>query len=271
MVSKDPSTRKSLLLIHDDSDLLDALTRTFEARGFEVAIAATPFAAISRIDAGREFDAIIAGWSSAEGVSARVYEWALRKHYHLRGRFLFVSNEPTEDFEAFIRGRCLLLDCYDFEEIVRITETLARRSRQRPEEEFSLSEIRPPADGQPSLLLVEDEPLQLTIMQMILANKGFAVTPAESGKDAIAELKSADYDVILSDWYMGNGSGGDLYEWLLDHRPHLAERCVFMSASNPGTEFVQRVADRPFVPKGQDSPTLVHHLTAIAEKPRPRA
>src|SRR5690606_17537369 len=62
------STRASLLLVHDDSDLLDALTRVFEARGYEVAIAATGFALLARLDSGREYDAIIAGWDSVQGL-----------------------------------------------------------------------------------------------------------------------------------------------------------------------------------------------------------
>ena len=60
-----PSGPPSLLLVHDDGDLLDVLTRYFESRGFTVAIAATVFSAIAQLQGRRDFDVIIAGWDAS--------------------------------------------------------------------------------------------------------------------------------------------------------------------------------------------------------------
>lgn len=261
------TTRASLLLIHDDSDLLDALTRVFEARGCEVAIAATAFAVLSRLDSGREYHAVIAGWDATQGLGRFAYEWVLDNRYDLRGRFVFLAREsPGSDFDAVVRGRCLLLSSYDLDEIVRVTEATIKESHQREAEQ----RVEVAGGNRPLLLLVEDEPLQLRMMTLLLAEMGFAVTAVESGEAAIALLERGDeFDVILSDWYMPNGSGGDLYEWLARHRPDLAARSVFMSAAlPPTTELVRRAPGRPWVHKGQDSPVLMGHLWNIARVPR---
>lgn len=255
----------SLLLVHDDSELLDALTRIFEARGFDVAVAATALSAWSQLDSDRKFDVVIAGWEATRPLGAEVYSWVLETRYHLRTQFVFLAEDPPDDFDRLIQGRCLLLDPYDFEEVVRVTEATALRTRVSNSRMLSLDRadtLVSNSSDSPSLLLVEDEPLQLTVMRMALSRAGFAVTPVESGNDAIAELGFSDYDVILSDWYMANGSGADLYDWLVEHRPHLAPRCVFMSASNPA-ECKQRAPGRPVVAKGQDSPALFHRLKSI--------
>lgn len=256
------------MLIHDDSDLLDVLTRIFEALRFDVAIAATPFAALLRLAPPREYTVIIAGWDAANGIGAAIYKWVLAHRYDLRGQFIFLADEEPEHFDDIVEGRCLLVDSYDLGEIVGVAEGLAQIWRERMSSELPPDAVEWVEGSKPSLLLVEDEPLQLSVMKAILVDVGFSVTSAESGKEAMAELELSDFDVILSDWFMPNGSGGDLYEWLLTHRPHLTGRCVFMSGSRPAADLARRAPGRPLVPKGQDSPALVHQLMVIAEEAR---
>ena len=256
----------SYLLVHDDSELLDALTHLFEARGCAVAIAATAFAARARFEAGKDYDVVVAGWESARAPGAELYRWILEHRYAMRDRFVFLAAELPDDFGEFdriVRGRCLLLDAYDWDEIARVGEGIARRSRIQDSRSpfFDMSSQFDPA--RPSLLLVEDEPLQLVVMRTALARAGFSVTSVDCGKAAMAELERADYDVILCDWYMANGSGSDLYQWLLAHRPHMGRRCVFMSAANP-REHAHEAPGCPFLAKGQDSSVLFHKLETIA-------
>ena len=255
------------MLIHDDSALLDTLTRLFESQGFEVAIAATAFAARSRLELEREYDVIVVGWDTARTTGLEVYQWVLENRYDMRDQFVFLARDPPVDFDRVVRGRCLLLDPHDHEELVRVVESVALRARVRSGRSclFEMASSFDPA--KPSLLLVEDEPLQLAVMRLTLSRAGFSVTTVDSGNAAIAELERADYDVILSDWYMSNGSGNDLYDWLIAHRPHLAARCVFISAANP-MELGHSAPGCPFLHKGQDSPALFFHLKSIAGEMR---
>jgi CheY-like chemotaxis protein len=255
------SGQPSLLLIHDDSDLLDLLTRYFESRGFAVAIAATVFSAMTQLQSRREFDVIIAGWDVGRGVGAEVYRWVLKHRFHLRGQFIFLAREPPDDFDALVQGRCLLLRPTDVEDIVRAGEAAAlrsRRLRELSEDDLAWMDI-----DRPTLLVVDDDAMLLMTMVHLLGDVGFSVTPAESGNAAIALLERADFDVILSDWFMSDGSGADLHAWLVDHRPDLAERLIFLSGAWP-EDLARQAPGRTLVPKGQDSPVLVRLLMETA-------
>lgn len=258
----------AILLVHDDGELLDALTRTFEGQGLEVAIAATEFAAINHLQSPRPIGAVVAGWHAGGGIGAAVYRWALAHRYDLRARFVFVAPAPPRSFDDLVQGRCLLVKPDEHDEIVRIAAALAERSGEAPGANAGARAVDWGPGGKPSLLLIEDDPLQLAWMTSLLAEMGFEISSVESSRAAMAQLASTDFEVILSDWYMADGSGADLHRWLTKHRPHLASRCVFMSASLPGQGFARLASGRPVIPKGQDADTLLGHLRAIVQEAR---
>jgi CheY-like chemotaxis protein len=262
-----PPQRSSILLIYDDSSLLDALTRVLEARGFAVSIAASAFSAMTQLQGSKEFDAIITGWDASHGVGAEVYQWALKNRYHLRGQFIFLADEVPESFHELVEGRCLAVPPTEIEEIIRVTDAAARRARAVKATDLSDDELEWIDVDKPSLLLVDDEPLQLSFMARMLDSVGFAVTQCDSGNAAIARLDNEEYDVILSDWYMPDGSGAELYEWISFYRSDLEARCVFMSGAAP-EDFKDKAPGRLMVPKGQDSPKLVSQLMMIVRASR---
>ncbi|MEM9493525.1 MAG: response regulator [Myxococcota bacterium] len=232
--------------------------------GFTVAVETTAFAAWTRLELDGDYDVILAEWDEGHRTAVEVYRWALDNRHQLCGQFIFLAETAPPDFDQIVHGRCLLLDPREFEEIVRVTEATSLRARfgRRDRAAWQPTAVaRQPAAV--SLLLVEDEPLQQAVMRCVLTSAGFAVTITDCGNAAITELMTRDYDVILSDWYMANGSGGELYRWLLRHRPHLASRCVFMSASDPA-EWAILAPTRPMLPKGQDMPALLHQLNKTA-------
>lgn len=258
----------SVLLVHDDGHLLDGLTRAFEARGLVVAIAATEFAATSHLQSPRFTGAVVAGWFAGGGMGEAVYRWSLTHRYDLRARFVFVEPTPPERFDQLVQGRCLLVRPDETDEIVRIAASLADNLADGPGAGEDLRPIEWGPRGEPALLLVEDDPLQLSWMKSLLGELGFQITSVESHRAALARLADDDYEVILSDWYMADGSGADLYAWLARNRPHLLPRCVFMSASLPGHDFPRLAPGRPVLPKGQDARTLVWHLRSIVKEAR---
>jgi CheY-like chemotaxis protein len=259
------SDRPSVLLVHDDSELLDTLTRLFESRGFAVAIAATGFSALTQLQGRRHLDVIIAGWNVGRGVGAEVYRWALAHRFHLRQQFVFLADEEPAEFQALVEGRCLLLRPSELGEIVRVAESAALRRRRRISE--APDDLEWVDAAQPTLLLIEDDALMLHAMQLLLADAGFAVTAAESGNAAIGLLEKELYDAILCDWLMPNGSGADVFAWAESHRPGLAGRIIFMSGGQPA-DFSARAPGRPLFRKGQDSPALVHMLKEAAKASR---
>jgi DNA-binding response OmpR family regulator len=257
----------SILLVHDDGHVLDELTRAFEARGFEVAIAATESKATSHLQAPRAVGAVVAGWHAGGGMGEAVYRWALTHRYDLRARFVFVETTPPERFDQVVQGRCLLVGPEDRDEILRIASALAESAEQEPDA-GDVSPIDWGARGQPTLLLIEDDPLQMSWMKTLLGELGFRITSVESHQAALARLAAGDYELILGDWYMADGSGADLHAWLARNRPHLVSRCVFMSASLPGHHLRRLAPGCPVLPKGQDARSLVWHLRSIVEETR---
>lgn len=64
------------------------------------------------------------------------------------------------------------------------------------------------ADGH--LLIIDDRPESLELMQRRLIREGYRVTISSSGQDALQRLDVDSFDVILLDWLMPKMSGADV-------------------------------------------------------------
>lgn len=78
-----------------------------------------------------------------------------------------------------------------------------------------LPDIKPGARGlekktPKKVLVVDDEPFLREIMMEDLADQGFEVKEASSGREAFDLLKSESFDAVVTDVRMPNGSGVDL-------------------------------------------------------------
>jgi two-component system, NtrC family, response regulator PilR len=62
----------------------------------------------------------------------------------------------------------------------------------------------------PTILIVDDEPHQLVILDTSLSDKGMEVLKANNGRDALAILQKHSVDVVISDIKMPGFSGVDL-------------------------------------------------------------
>jgi len=71
-----------------------------------------------------------------------------------------------------------------------------------------------------SILLVEDEPgIQLAI-RGLLRRDGHAMSVVAAGKDALAQLESGSFDLVLTDLSLPDGvTGLDLVRFIGEHRP----------------------------------------------------
>jgi len=72
------------------------------------------------------------------------------------------------------------------------------------------------------LLLVEDEPDQRSLLADLLAAEGYSVAAASSLAEARAELARAPVDLVLSDWRLPDGEGGELLAEIRRDRPETA-------------------------------------------------
>ena len=68
------------------------------------------------------------------------------------------------------------------------------------------------------ILLVDDEEDIRDILEMTFETYGvFDLVHAHTGQDAIEKLKSDNFDIIVCDYNMPNGNGGQVYKYLIDH------------------------------------------------------
>ena len=256
--------RPTVLVIHDDGDALDVLTRLFEGSGFDVVTAVTGFRAQAHLESDRKIDVVIAPWDYTHPVGGDVYRWSLQHRYDLRDQFVFLASDVPPEFDRIVAGRCLAVSMARPAEVVRVALATIRRAE-------SLELMRDAAvtvdTDKPSLLLAEDEPILLSIMSELLGELGYMVTAVESGNAAIARMDLEDFDVIVADWHMDDGNGGDMFRWLQARKPYLAGRVVFLSGDE--SEEVGRVAPgRPMIRKGQDSGALLTVINEIVREVR---
>ncbi len=250
----DPRPR-SVLLVHNDSIVLDYLGQVLDTRGYSVDIALAVERAFGEMR-GREFDVVLADWDTCGGATGDLFG-VFDKSVATRSRFAFLGS-PRDDAPDGVA----IVDPWNVEEVIRLVDSIVRRGEEQAEAELSETDMEWLDTDRPTMLLVDDGALELMAMSRVLGDFGFDVTAVDSGNAAIAQLGSRDFHVILSDWYMTDGSGADLYKWILENRPNVAKRCVFISGGAP-KDFEEIAPGRPLMPKGQDSPQLIQTLMDI--------
>ena len=256
------SSRFTALVVHGDGEVLDHLTRWFEASDFDVVTAPSGFRAQAHLEGERPVEVVIAPWDDAQPVGGEVYRWVLRNRPDLRSRFVFIADDPPPEFDAVVGGRCLAVPLAAVDEIVRVASGVVRRVRTPPR---GIPILRGP--GRPGLLLADDDPLLLVAMAELFTEIGYAVSQVDSIKSAVELVEFRDFDVIVVDWHMHDGKGMDLYKWILGHKPHLAARVVFLAESDLD-DSGPVAPGRPMFRKGQDSQGLIEAIKAIVAQVR---
>lgn len=256
IVSLEPG-RPTALVIHGTAEVLDLLTRWFEASGLDVVSAVNAYRAQTALEGERPIDVVVAPWDHFQPVGGEVYRWVLQHRHDLRNRFVFVADEVPPEFDSIVGGRCLAVPLSAIDEVARVATAIVRRIRTPP---HGVPVVRD--RERPNLLLIEDDPPLLDAMAAHLHDNGYTVTAMDSGNQAIEVLEVREVDVIVCDWHMHDGSGADVYRWLLKNKPHLAARVVFLAEADQD-DTGPIAPGRPMFRKGQDAEPLLTVLREI--------
>jgi signal transduction histidine kinase/CheY-like chemotaxis protein len=114
------------------------------------------------------------------------------------------------------------------------------------------------------ILLVDDEPALVAVLQRGLSRLGHTVVAARDGAEALALAQNDAFDVVLSDLMMPHMSGAELAAALADQHPRLRERMLIMTGgavSDEHSAFLER-ADVIVVEK----PVRLAELAAIIDR-----
>jgi len=79
------------------------------------------------------------------------------------------------------------------------------------------------------ILLVDDEPTILDLLEIVLGEAGYLVDRAADGAEALTKVAATDYDLVVTDVRMPKVDGIDLFRSLRESHPVLAERIIFIS------------------------------------------
>lgn len=103
------------------------------------------------------------------------------------------------------------------------------------------------------ILVVDDEPIILELMQSFLASDGHEVVTAGNVEAALAEVERGDFDLVFSDWRMPGQGGAELYEQLVERRADYRGRVVFLTGDSLSNEVIRtaqqagnQVLNKPF-------------------------
>lgn len=116
--------------------------------------------------------------------------------------------------------------------------------------------------AKPRLLVVDDEPDMLEFVERV-ARRRFEVTPCQSAEEALAELATGEYDVLITDQKMPRVSGLELLGRIAGLYPSLVR--VLLSGFTDLPDIQRAVAEshvHAFVLKPVDS----HRLLAAIEQ-----
>jgi two-component system chemotaxis response regulator CheY len=109
-------------------------------------------------------------------------------------------------------------------------------------------------------------------MELLLEREGHDVVAAENGIEAIQRLgdHNVTFDAVVTDLQMPRLGGRALYEQLVDERPQLAYRFVFVTGdqARDETRHFLESCGQPSVTKPYDLSDLINAIGKVT-RPRP--
>lgn len=83
--------------------------------------------------------------------------------------------------------------------------------------------------GPRRVLIIDDDPHTLRILQYMLRPQDYHVVTAVSAEEALAQLQISDFDVIVSDMRMPSFDGQSLFRFLAAFLPTYASKVIFLT------------------------------------------
>lgn len=141
----------------------------------------------------------------------------------------------------------------------RITVRIVHRPTQEPE-----------PSGKPTILVIEDEPVLLSLARMVLENSGYHVLEASSGDEALKlwQQKKDTVDLVLTDMVMpGSLSGPQVAQMMRADNPTLQ---IIYSSGYSMDSMVDSTGDtdpKSYLPKPYVPSTLIKAIKTRLETP----
>jgi CheY-like chemotaxis protein len=118
------------------------------------------------------------------------------------------------------------------------------------------------------VLVVEDEPAIAQVCLRVLTPKGYHVTLAADGREAIRRLSTENFNICLIDVRTPNMSGEELYSWILEHDLPLSRGVILTTGDVASGETARFLAEtgRPTLPKPFSPAELVEKIQTVVAR-----
>ena len=116
-----------------------------------------------------------------------------------------------------------------------------------------------------TILLIDDEPSFVRALARLLRLDGYRVDTAAEGQQALAQLQTQHYDVILCDLRMPGLDGFTFYTRLQQQVPALCHRIIFITGDTLGAESTTFLAqcNQPFLAKPCSAAAVRHAVQQV--------
>ncbi|MBN2321047.1 MAG: response regulator [Acidobacteria bacterium] len=116
--------------------------------------------------------------------------------------------------------------------IITSLQDEADASREAPEQGLKFEKLV----KQKHLLVVDDEKYILDFFVEVFQSFPLFIDTANNGQAALEKMENLQYDLVITDYRMPQMSGKELFNWIKEHRPKLANRIVFVTGDTVSNE-----------------------------------
>lgn len=119
-----------------------------------------------------------------------------------------------------------------------------------------------------SVLVIDDEPEIVLLLQRVLEAEGCDVVAANGGHEALDALSKDAFDLVICDLKMPGVGGRDIFDYLAEHRPELVERIIFTTGDTVSSDswaFLQET-QQPFISKPFKPQTVLTQVGALLSR-----
>jgi len=237
---------RRILFVDDDSPWRPMAIQKLNEQGFEVVTTDTAEGALSEAARIRP-DLIILDLKLEKENGLRVMVLLLAAHASVPLLvYAGMGVGPEQKRELQNLGVSQILQKRTMEELltaVRVASEQARPTADTPKPKLATSPSEAMARFD-TILIVEDDPAFSETLCGYLESQSFYVTRVSNATEALRQIASANFDVVLTDMVLPGPSGEDFYREIERLRPELCRRIIFMTGhdADPRTDdFIRRV------------------------------
>ncbi|HUT19389.1 MAG TPA: GAF domain-containing protein [Anaerolineae bacterium] len=119
-----------------------------------------------------------------------------------------------------------------------------------------------------SILVIDDEPEIVFLLQRVLEGEGYDVVAVNGGHEALEALSRRSYDLVICDLKMPGIGGRDIFDYVTQNQPELADRMIFTTGdtvSSDSRAFLQET-QQPFISKPFKPHTVLAQVGALLSR-----